>query len=196
MTSKSYKPVLIPTVFLAVAMLVSVIARFCRTHSKSALETCVQFLCAIDGCKQQWAIEHHASSNAVPTWDDLYVYVKSGKSGGEPFLQCPSGRTYTIGRICDSPSCSIRKHTARFLHQASSNPPNEPALDEARVLAIARAAVATNDTWLDRAEFETPELESDGSWVVSDWRLPKTPGGNRVITVDPKGLIRHYVRTY
>jgi hypothetical protein len=42
-------------------------------------------------------------------------------------------------------------------------------LNEARVLAIARAAVATNDTWIDQAEFEKPDHETNGSalWFVA-----------------------------
>ena len=36
------------------------------------------------------------------------------------------------------------------------------ALDAARVTAIARQAVTTNDTWIASAEFETPHHETDG----------------------------------
>jgi hypothetical protein len=68
------------------------------------------------------------------------------------------------------------------------------ALDEARVLAIARAAVATNDTWLDRAEFESPKRQPDGSWRVLVWRMPATPGGHRLITIDSDGKVMEYFR--
>ena len=67
-------------------------------------------------------------------------------------------------------------------------------LDEAGVLAIARAAVATNDSWLDRAEFETPRRQPDGSWRVLVWRIPKTPGGHRFISIDQKGRVTDYGR--
>jgi hypothetical protein len=67
-------------------------------------------------------------------------------------------------------------------------------LDHAKVLAIAREAVATNDTWLDRAEFETPERQADGTWSVLVWRVPKVPGGHRLITIDDKGKIKNYIR--
>jgi hypothetical protein len=66
-------------------------------------------------------------------------------------------------------------------------------LDEARVLAIARAAVATNDTWLDRAKFETPDHETNG-WSVLVWRLPKMPGGHRLILIDETGRVTDYIR--
>jgi len=67
-------------------------------------------------------------------------------------------------------------------------------LDADKVLAIARAAVTTNDTWVDKAEFETPKRKPDGSWTVMVWRLPKTPGGHRFITVDANGKVTDYMR--
>ena len=68
------------------------------------------------------------------------------------------------------------------------------ALDEARVLAIARAAVATNDTWVESAEFQSPRRERDGSWSLTVWRLPKTPGGFRDISIDTNGTVTRYYR--
>lgn len=66
------------------------------------------------------------------------------------------------------------------------------ALDSAEVLSIAREAVRTNDTWLDRAEFETPRRQPDGSWTVLVWRLPKSPGLVRHISIDAKGKLTEY----
>jgi len=66
------------------------------------------------------------------------------------------------------------------------------ALDAAKVLAIAREAVATNDTWVAQAEFETPKRQPNGSWSVLVWRLPKTPGVHRFISIDLKGRITDY----
>jgi hypothetical protein len=68
------------------------------------------------------------------------------------------------------------------------------ALDQEAILTIARRAVATNDTWLSQAEFETPQRKADGSWTVLVWRLPKTPGGHRVIAIDKEGKVTGYVR--
>jgi len=81
--------------------------------------------------------------------------------------------------------------------ESGSSPPaaTKPGgLTQAEVLAIARQAVGTNDTWLDRAEFETPRKRSDGTWSVLVWRLPKTPGGHRVIIIDEKGQVKRYFR--
>jgi len=70
-----------------------------------------------------------------------------------------------------------------------------PPLDAAKVVSIARQAVATNDTWLARAEFETPRHETNGSgWRVMVWRLPKSPGGHRLILIDESGKVTHYIR--
>jgi hypothetical protein len=74
-----------------------------------------------------------------------------------------------------------------------SVPPGN-ALDAAQVLAIARAAVATNDTWIDRSEFGTPKQQTNGTWSVMMWRLPKQPGGHRFITVDANGKVTDYIR--
>ena len=67
-------------------------------------------------------------------------------------------------------------------------------VDEAKVLQIARQAVATNDTWVDRAEFERPKRRTDGSWSVLVWRLPKVPGGHRIVLLDEKGRVTAYIR--
>ncbi len=67
-------------------------------------------------------------------------------------------------------------------------------IDEAKVVEIARQAVATNDTWVDRAEFERPKRRADGSWSVLVWRLPKAPGGHRVVQIDEKGRVTAYSR--
>ena len=82
--------------------------RILRARSEAARVECVNTLRFLAGCKEQWAMEKRASSNAVPTWDDLRAY---GKGSGWP-PQCPSGGQYTLGPVCVLPSCSIPEHTA------------------------------------------------------------------------------------
>lgn len=66
------------------------------------------------------------------------------------------------------------------------------ALDEARVITIARQAVSTNDTWSKTATFE---VRSDGSgWTVTAWREPRVPGGHRLIRIDQNGQMTAYIR--
>jgi hypothetical protein len=69
------------------------------------------------------------------------------------------------------------------------------ALAEGAILRIARQAVSTNDNWIDMAEFEPPQRRTDGpGWSVHVWRLPKTPGGDRLIVIDDKGKVTDYIR--
>jgi hypothetical protein len=68
-------------------------------------------------------------------------------------------------------------------------------LDEAAVLTIARRAVSERDSWIERAEFQTPRRREDGlGWSVVVWRVPKQPGGFRIVFVDPMGQVTNYVR--
>jgi hypothetical protein len=68
--------------------------------------------------------------------------------------------------------------------------------EEARIIEIARQAVATNDTWVARAEFEVPQRRSEGGWAVLVWRLPATPGGFRLITIDETDRVTAYRHGY
>ena len=66
--------------------------------------------------------------------------------------------------------------------------------EETRIIEIARHAVTTNDTWVDTAEFQLPQKQSDGSWSVTVWQLPKTYGGFRDISIDTNGAVTRYFR--
>jgi hypothetical protein len=68
--------------------------------------------------------------------------------------------------------------------------------EETRVVEIARRAVATNDTWVESAEFQLPQQKPDGRWSVTVWRLPKEPGGFRDISIDTNGRVTDYYRGY
>jgi hypothetical protein len=64
--------------------------------------------------------------------------------------------------------------------------------EEKRIVEIARRAVATNDTWVHRAEFRIPRKEESGGWSVVVWRLPATPGGFRIVTIDQNARVTEY----
>src|SRR5215469_2927847 len=68
---------------------------------------CINNLRLIDGAKEAWAQEHQKTNSDIPAWADLKPYF--GRSGGE-ILECPSGGTYTVGRIDQKPTCSIPGH--------------------------------------------------------------------------------------
>jgi hypothetical protein len=79
-----------------------------HTGGSSPKMTCICNLRQIDNAKVNWAIEHHAPSNAVPTWDDIKPYLERGSSGSIP--TCPAGGIYSIGAISNFPTCSIKGH--------------------------------------------------------------------------------------
>jgi hypothetical protein len=78
-----------------------------RGLAPAALE-CRSNLREIDGGKQQWMIEHQKTTNDIPTWDDLRRYLSRR---GDTVPTCPSGGTYTIGRLSEPPRCSYPEHT-------------------------------------------------------------------------------------
>lgn len=75
---------------------------------------CIDMLRRIAGAKGQWALENDASSNAVPTWNDLVPYGGRGHDyspwHGHFPPRCPAGGAYTIGKLADDPTCSIPGH--------------------------------------------------------------------------------------
>ena len=68
---------------------------------------CHMFLKQIADSKAKWALANHKGTNDTPTWVDLvgtnYLLTE------EP--RCLKGGTYTIGRIEESPRCTIPEHT-------------------------------------------------------------------------------------
>jgi hypothetical protein len=78
-------------------------------YEPPSYSACINKLRQIDGAKQQWALEHHAPENAVPTWNDLRPYLGRGT---DRFVlpRCPQGGVYTIGAISNAPTCSVKGH--------------------------------------------------------------------------------------
>jgi len=83
-----------------------------------------------------------------------------------------------------------------FVGCASPPPPNPISIDEPKALQIAQQAIASQDPWMiDRVEFDKPQQNQDGSWVVLARRLPKHLGGRRIIVIDPSGRVIAYNRS-
>ena len=91
-------------VFLALLVGIG-LTQFIRARNTPASNACINNLRQIDAGKQQWALEHGASSNAIPTWDEIRPYISREPS--EQILRCPHGGTYTIGRVAEYPRCSF-----------------------------------------------------------------------------------------
>jgi len=66
---------------------------------------CINNLRRIDAAKNEWASENGKTNGAVVTENDLKPYIKLDSRGNLP--KCPSGGTYTIGKIGEPPTCSL-----------------------------------------------------------------------------------------
>ena len=71
----------------------------------SQRNACINNLRQIDGAKNEWALEKGKKAGDAVTEADITPYLKSGK-----LPTCPSGGTYTIGKVGENPTCSIRGH--------------------------------------------------------------------------------------
>ena len=70
------------------------------------INSCAANLRQIDGVKQQWTLEHHKSTNDIPTWSDLFPYLREA-DGYVLVPFCPRGGIYSLGRADERPKCSI-----------------------------------------------------------------------------------------
>ena len=96
------------TAFIALVVLAA-------THKTSSrFPHCHANLVMIDLSKRMWASEGNKGTNDTPTWEDLRPYFPDWMtnnlnsrhwSNGRPV--CPAGGTYTIGRVGETPRCSV-----------------------------------------------------------------------------------------
>ena len=66
---------------------------------------CVNILRQLDAAKQQWALEHNKTAEAMPTAQDIAPYLK-----GQTIPACPAGGAYTLNNLSTAPTCSIPGH--------------------------------------------------------------------------------------
>jgi hypothetical protein len=78
----------------------------------SARSACILNLRRISGAKAQWALVNNKGDDEIPTASDLLTYL--GVENGFPV--CPSGGVYNIGRMDQSPTCSIPGHSLDVQH--------------------------------------------------------------------------------
>jgi hypothetical protein len=84
----------------AVFILVPCILDSVRARNTHAYGACFNNLRQLDGCKDQWMLENHKTTNDVPTMKELLPYMRA-----EP--KCPRGGTYILGRAGEPSRCSI-----------------------------------------------------------------------------------------
>ena len=71
-------------------------------HDDRSYQTCLNNLRELDAMKNEWAFEHHATNGEIIPMDQFTNYFRSGE-----IPKCPSGGTYTIGKIGEPPTCSL-----------------------------------------------------------------------------------------
>ena len=69
---------------------------------------CINNLRQIDAAKNEWALEKGKTNGSPVTEADLKPYIKLDAQGNLP--KCPAGGKYTIGRVGESPTCSVPGH--------------------------------------------------------------------------------------
>jgi hypothetical protein len=89
-------------IFIPMMMAIA-IPNFVKARATSQANACINNLRQIDAAKNEWALENNKTTNDTPTAQDLNQYIK----GGFELLHCPAGGTYTIGRVGETPTCSL-----------------------------------------------------------------------------------------
>jgi inosose dehydratase len=75
-----------------------------KADPASAAKKCIQNLISIDNAKERWALENLKLGGDPVIEAEVNKYIKGGKP------KCPSGGTYTYGKIGEDPRCSIPGH--------------------------------------------------------------------------------------
>jgi hypothetical protein len=74
-------------------------------RARAQQNACINNLRQIDGAKNEFALEKGKANGTVVTEDDIAPYIKGGV-----LPTCPSGGKYTIGKVGETPTCSIPGH--------------------------------------------------------------------------------------
>jgi hypothetical protein len=81
------------------------IPNYARARSVATTNECARNLREIDDAKQQWAVKFRKGNREIPTSKDLEPFMPGGK-----FPSCPSGGTYNIRSVTETPTCSVEAH--------------------------------------------------------------------------------------
>jgi len=73
--------------------------------AKRKVAECINNLRQLDAAKQQWALEHTKTADAVPTVMDVAPYLP-----GNRLPVCSAGGVYTLNAMNQLPTCSVPGH--------------------------------------------------------------------------------------
>jgi hypothetical protein len=104
--SRTTRNVVIATPVILLLLAIA-IPNFIKPRVFTSMNSCANNIRWIEGAKTEWVQQSHQSSNAVPTEADLLPYLTHEDSRRYTFPHCPSGGTYTLGAVGESPKCSI-----------------------------------------------------------------------------------------
>ena len=83
-----------------------IVRRYNDLEKQQMRSACLSQLRQIDLAKQQWALENHQPADAVPTAQDIALYIRD-----HVIPVCPAGGTYDFGSVENLPTCSMPGHT-------------------------------------------------------------------------------------
>jgi hypothetical protein len=82
-----------------------IIPIFARAGCTSPANACINNMRQIEAAKNEWALENGISNDVTVTENDITPYIQLNSNSSIP--PCPSGGTYTIGKVRDLPTCSL-----------------------------------------------------------------------------------------
>jgi prepilin-type N-terminal cleavage/methylation domain-containing protein len=89
---------------------------FLRARSTAQQNACINNLRVIDGGKQQCALVFRMSSGRTIVDSSVNEYIR-----GSTTPLCPSGGTYTYGKVGSNPACTISSPTSHLFGGASED---------------------------------------------------------------------------
>jgi len=93
------------------------IPNFVKARATSQKNTCISNLHQIDAAIQEFALEHHTTSNTVVAASDIQPYLGRGPGGTITNIVCPADSaqtfdtSYTIVDVATAPVCRIAPST-------------------------------------------------------------------------------------
>lgn len=76
---------------------------------------CANNIAVLANGKKMWAEQNHKGANDVPTMDELMAFVRRPPN-------CPGHGTYTLGKVSETPTCSIPEHNEAYKKLTAGNP--------------------------------------------------------------------------